>query len=65
MNKPVRIIILLVLAMTGFDAARPFFSHSAAHPTTSFVERTEFWSFVVFVAVLGGAFLFRRIRSGK
>jgi Ni,Fe-hydrogenase I cytochrome b subunit len=65
MPKPVWIFIILVLAMTGFDAARPFITGDRSGSATSMVERTEFWTFVAFVLVLGGAILFRRYRGRK
>jgi phosphatidylglycerophosphate synthase len=65
MPKPVWIFIILILAMTGFDAARPFLSGDRGGSGTSMVERTEFWTFVAFVAILGAALLFRRYRSKK
>ena len=64
MPKPVWIIILLVLVVTGFDAARPDLTGGARH-TASILERTEFWSFVVFAAFVVAALLFRKYRSRK
>ena len=64
MPKPVWIIVVLVLVVTGFDAARPYVTGGAGH-TASILERTEFWSFVAFAALVGGALLFRKYRSRK
>jgi len=64
MPKPVWIIVLLVLAVTGFDAARPYITGDTRH-TASILEQTEFWSFVAFAALVGAALLFRKYRSRK
>ena len=65
MNKPVWIVIILVLAVTAFDAARPYITGAAAETGASLIERTELWSFVAFVALLGAVLLYRRLRARK
>lgn len=65
MARPIWVIIILVLAITGFDAARPYLTGDIAERAAGFNERTEFWSFVAFVAVLCAALAFRKYRSRK